>query len=73
MMDISFWNDEDLSEELREILEAMALQYLSDVDGEVMTHDFMIAGERCLDILESLGRVKTDDGIHYTWIKEEVT
>ena len=59
-----------LNDELIETLEDMARQYLSDIDGNIMTHDFMIAGERCLDVLTSLGRVKTDDEIHYTWVEE---
>ena len=54
--------------ELIEVMGSMALQYLSDVDGDIMTHD-MVAGERCLDVLLRLGKVKTDDGVHYTWIK----
>ena len=69
-MKISTWNDEELNEELTEVLEDMARQYLSDVDGNIMTHDFMIAGEGCLDILASLGKFETDDGIHYTWVED---
>jgi hypothetical protein len=71
-MDIKTWNDEELADELTGALEYMALQYLSDVDGEVMNHDCMIAGERCLEILEALGKVKTEDGIHYTWVEETI-
>lgn len=67
MIDISLWSDEELSNELRVALQYMALQYLSDIDGEMMTHDFMIAGEKCLGLLEALGKVKTSDGVHYTW------
>ena len=70
MMDISSWNDEELAEELTEILEGMALQYLSDVDGNIMTHDFMEAGERCLNILLQLGKVRTRDDIYFTWTAE---
>jgi hypothetical protein len=55
-------------EELFEALEGMARQYLSDfVDGCIMTHDFTAAGKQCLNVLESFGRVKTIDGIQYTW------
>ena len=67
MIDISNWNEEELNEELRIALQHMALQYLSDVDGIVMTHDFTIAGKKCLEILEALGEVETSDGVHYTW------
>jgi len=51
MIDIALWSDEELLNELRVALQYMALQYLSDIDGEIMTHDFMIAGEKCLGLL----------------------
>ena len=67
MIDISNWNEEELNEELRIALQYMALQYLLDADGAVMTRNFTIAGKKCLEILEALGKVETSDGVHYTW------
>ena len=58
-------------EDILDALEGMALQYLSDVDGNIMTHDFMIAGENCLDVLQRLGKVKSDDGVSYTFVDDE--
>ena len=56
----------DMGEKLTDVAEYMARQYLTDVDDNIMTHDFMIAGEMCLSILLELGKIETDDGIHYT-------
>lgn len=57
--------------EVVEALEGMANQYLMDIDGNVMTHDFMVAGERCLDVLYRAGIVKTKDRIHYYMIDKK--
>ena len=56
----------DMVEKLTDVAEYMARQYLTDVDDNIMTHDFMITGEMCLSILLELGKIETDDGIHYT-------
>ena len=69
MKNISLWSDEELADELIGALESMALQYLSNVDRDAMTRDFTMAGKRCLEILEALGKIRTDDGIHYIWTK----
>lgn len=60
----------DMVEKLTDVAEYMARQYLTDVDDNIMTHDFMITGEMCLSILLELGKIETDDGIHYTWTEE---
>lgn len=52
--------------EMLEALKGMASQYLTDIDGEI-THGFTRAGEKCLNILERRGIVKTDSGIYYKW------
>lgn len=58
-------------EELIVTLEDMALQYLSDIDGIKLSHDFMIAGENCLNILERLGKVKSIDKVTYVFINDK--
>jgi hypothetical protein len=55
--------------ELLNSLVDMANQYLAGGDG-ALTHKFMGAGECCLGLLERLGKVESDDGVFYTWVKE---
>jgi hypothetical protein len=53
-----------------EALELMALQYLSDDNGN-LDHEYMSAGEHCLDCLEQLEYVKGDGRIYrFTTISE---
>jgi hypothetical protein len=50
-------------DELIVALELMALQYLEDINGE-MNHQFMAAGEICLEILEDEGLVEGSEPIY---------
>ena len=58
-------------EKIVEALRSMADQYLSDIDGDRMTHDFMNAGEECLSVLHKLSLVETSDDISYFWVDED--
>ncbi len=64
--------DKPTYEELVEALEEMALQYLTDVTDQYMTHSFMVAGENCLDILARLGKIRSVDNVAYTWVEPPV-
>ena len=57
--------------DLIEALTFMAEQYLATTEkADILTHNFMTAGECCLSVLERLNFVETDDGVYYRWTKE---
>ena len=44
---------------------SMAEQYLYERDKRMFTHDFMVAGEHCLDILERAGLMEKVNAAYY--------
>ena len=53
--------------ELIEVLTFMAEQYLTTEKADILHHDFMVAGERCLSVLERCNIVETNDEVYYRW------
>ena len=45
----------------------MAEQYLTTEKADILHHDFMVAGERCLRVLERCNIVETNDEVYYRW------
>ena len=58
-------------DELLDALLSMAEQYLYDSKKEMFTHDFMCAGEHCLDVLERVGLLKQVNAAYYKYKETE--
>ena len=64
-------NENKEVQRLLETLKDMALQHLlSDIDSNIMSHDFISSNENCLELLKEYGIVKTDDDIYFEEIKD---
>jgi hypothetical protein len=52
-------------DEVLDALLSMAEQYLYERDRDMYTHDFMCAGEDCLDVLERAGLMEKVNAAYY--------
>ena len=52
-------------DEILDALLSMAEQYLYERDKQMFTHDFMVAGETCLDVLERAGLMEKVNAAYY--------